>query len=546
MPAFAVYARKSIFSGRGDSIESQIKICSGYIRTHFVDVSGSDIRIFEDEGFSGRNTARPGFQRMLEHVRSGQVRYVVCYRLDRISRSVHDFSGLIELLRQHHTHFICVKEAFDTAAPMGRAMMYIASVFAELERETIGERVKDNLTLLARTGRWLGGPRPIGFRPAEEWIHEGGKKRTAYRLEPIPEEISAVRRIYSVFLNTRSLNGTVRKLHQEGVASRKGNPLSIPSLKTVLRNPVYAKATVETYRYFEEKGSDLAFSLHECDGVHGLMTYNRTTEDQNQKRPRGRSEWILSVGAHTGVIEGADWVRVQEDLDLKAMRYAGKSRRRHTALLAGITCCRICGSPMRVQMDQKPKKDGNRPMRYVCAQKKTAGKTDCGVPNADAYVADHLLWAELVERHAENMDLRGGLDQIKRSIRQELQKSSGTGGPLAERLAQVKSATASLIHSLARGGVPPRLIEQIKDQIHALETERKEIEAKLRAGTNDSEHMRTANERSEMIGALYLRLKSPAVTEAADDRRALIRALVERIEWDGENLHVFLSDQRQD
>lgn len=86
--------------------------------------------------------------------------FIVCYRLDRISRSVSDFSTFIEKLNRLGISFLCIKEEFDTSRPMGKAMMYIASVFSQLERETIAERVRDNMLLLARSGRWLGGTPP--------------------------------------------------------------------------------------------------------------------------------------------------------------------------------------------------------------------------------------------------------------------------------------------------------------------------------------------------------------------------------------------------
>mgnify|MGYP000293821951 FL=1 len=100
---------------------------------------------------------------MLRDIKLNKPEYVVCYRLDRISRNVSDFSSLIEDLNSYNISFICIKEEFDTSKPMGKAMMYIASVFAQLERETIAERVRDNMLMLARTGRWLGGTTPTGF-----------------------------------------------------------------------------------------------------------------------------------------------------------------------------------------------------------------------------------------------------------------------------------------------------------------------------------------------------------------------------------------------
>lgn len=99
----------------------------------------------------------------MQDAKANKFDYLVCYRLDRISRNVSDFSTLIEKLNKLDISFISIKEQFDTSTPMGRAMMFISSVFAQLERETIAERIKDNMYELARTGRWLGGKTPHGF-----------------------------------------------------------------------------------------------------------------------------------------------------------------------------------------------------------------------------------------------------------------------------------------------------------------------------------------------------------------------------------------------
>ena len=159
----AIYSRKSKFTGKGESIGNQIEMCKNYIRLHYPGFSEEDILVYEDEGYSGKNTARPMFLKMREAIKSGDLDYVVCYRLDRISRSVSDLSSFVETLNACKTGLICVKEEFDTSRPMGKAMMYIASVFSQLERETIGERVRDNMLMLARDGRWLGGRPPLGY-----------------------------------------------------------------------------------------------------------------------------------------------------------------------------------------------------------------------------------------------------------------------------------------------------------------------------------------------------------------------------------------------
>ena len=115
------------------------------------------------------------------------------YRLDRISRNISDFSALIEELGRLEIDFVSIRESFDTSSPMGRAMMYIASVFSQLERETIAERIRDNMHELAKTGRWLGGTTPTGYTSeAIRTVTVDGKSKRACKLKLIPREADIV------------------------------------------------------------------------------------------------------------------------------------------------------------------------------------------------------------------------------------------------------------------------------------------------------------------------------------------------------------------
>lgn len=157
----AIYSRKSKFTHKGESVQNQVAICRDYGNLHFL---SKEFIIYEDEGFSGGNTDRPQYKQMIIDMKAKKFDVLICYRLDRVSRNILDFSELVELLQKHDVAFVSIKEQFDTSTPMGRAMMYIALVFAQLERETIAERIRDNMMQLARTGRWLGGITPTGFR----------------------------------------------------------------------------------------------------------------------------------------------------------------------------------------------------------------------------------------------------------------------------------------------------------------------------------------------------------------------------------------------
>lgn len=126
---FVIYSRKSRFTGKGESIENQIELCRQYIATHYGEAEAKAALVYEDEGFSGGTLERPQFKRMMEESYRTQFTAIVVYRLDRISRNIGDFAKLIDDLSHREISFISIKEQFDTSSPMGRAMMYIASVF---------------------------------------------------------------------------------------------------------------------------------------------------------------------------------------------------------------------------------------------------------------------------------------------------------------------------------------------------------------------------------------------------------------------------------
>ena len=237
---FFIYGRKSVYTGKGESIENQLEMCKQYIQNKFSDQSERDITVYEDEGFSAKNTDRPQFQQMLRDMKRQKPDYLVCYRLDRISRNVSDFSALIEELNDRNISFVCIKEEFDTSKPMGKAMMYIASVFAQLERETIAERVRDNMLMLARTGRWLGGTTPLGYTSEKmQEVVIDGRMKTSCRLREQPEELRIVDLIFEKYLELHSISGVSKYLAGQGIRSRKGKSYSLEGIKQILQNPVY-------------------------------------------------------------------------------------------------------------------------------------------------------------------------------------------------------------------------------------------------------------------------------------------------------------------
>jgi site-specific DNA recombinase len=351
---FVIYSRKSKFTGKGESIENQIEMCRQYLAAHYSKEEAESALVYEDEGFSGGNLERPKFKKMMCDSQKNEFFAIVVYRLDRISRNIGDFAKLIEDLANRHIGFISIREQFDTSSPMGRAMMYIASVFSQLERETIAERIRDNMHELSKTGRWLGGNTPTGYESESiSSVTVDGKTRKAYKLKEIPEELNLVKLIFDKFTETGSLTKTDEFLMTGHYKTKRGKSFTRFAIKGILSNPVYMIADEDAYNYLIENGVDLFAYKEAFDGIHGIMAYNRTLQRAGKTaKEKPINEWIVSVGKHLGAIPGAAWVRVQKLLELNKSKSYRKPRS-HVALLSGLIVCGNCGEYMRPKLSDR-------------------------------------------------------------------------------------------------------------------------------------------------------------------------------------------------
>ena len=172
----AIYTRQSVDRADSISVKSQAEFCRR-------EAAGKNIRVYTDRGYSGKNVERPGFQTMMADVEAGRVRRVIVYRLDRISRSLLDFVKVMEVFQAHGVDFVSTMEKFDTGTPSGKAMLMIVMIFAQMERETIQQRVTDAYSARSRRGFYMGGKVPFGFCLRETTVN--GVRRKTY--VPVPE-----------------------------------------------------------------------------------------------------------------------------------------------------------------------------------------------------------------------------------------------------------------------------------------------------------------------------------------------------------------------
>lgn len=542
---FYIYSRKSKFTGKGESVENQVQLATEYIERNYGPVQQHTIEVFEDEGFSGKNLSRPEFQRMLSLARKKKCDCVVCYRLDRISRNVSDFSSLLEEFDHLKITFICIKEQFDTSNPMGRAMMYIASVFAQLERETIAERIRDNMMLLARTGRWLGGTTPLGFQSTEvasETID--GKVKKSFKLKPCEQELDIVRVIYSKYRELRSLTKMETYLLQNGFKTRQGKDFSTIAVREILANPVYCVADQTAYDYFTKMEADVCYekSDSQFDGIHGIAAYNRTTNEGKLQTKNPISEWIVTVGRHPGIIPSREWIEVQEIAKSnQPKQFAGRVQN-SASLLSGLLVCARCGSFLRPRVNSNKRRDehGNQTFAYLCDRKKKSKGTLCDLPNINGNQLDRIVCEEILKYEDDDSLIGQKLRALSRQTKGGASSSQISLETIRSQIESKKNEIDNLIHILGQSDSDGKLFEYTSQKVDQLDAEilelKKEafrLEQEIEANTN------FAQQTDILYGALKA-FSQNFQTSTVLEKRAFLRSIIEKVTWDGKEIHIFL------
>ena len=535
----AIYSRKSKFTGKGESIGNQIELCKDYVRNMYGEDYVEHCVVFEDEGFSGGNLKRPDFQKMMAEVRKRKFKAIVVYRLDRISRNISDFTGLIDELNKLDVSFVSIREQFDTSTPMGRAMMFIISVFSQLERETIAERIRDNMHELAKTGRWLGGNAPTGFKsePVSK-VTVDGKTRKSFKLVPIPEEAEIPKMIFDLYTETDSLTAVEAEMLRRRIKTKQGKDFTRFAIKAILQNPVYMVADEDAYDYFMEREADVCFPKEAFDGTCGIMAYNRTDQEKGKTTVLlPVSEWIIAIGKHPGLVPSKQWIKVQESLDRNKSK-AYRKPRNNEALLTGLLFC-SCGDRMYPKLSQRKTADGEPIYTYVCKMKERSKRERCNRRNANGNILDAAIIEQIKSLTEHDSSFITQLEKSRQFYTGNREQYESQLADLRAEYAENEKTINGLIDSLGMVGdsiAKPRVLKRIEE----LTATNRDVENRI----HELEGLTTANALSDMEFDLLRQMLAMFRTSidemSIEEKRAAIRTVVRKVIWDGVNAHVVL------
>jgi site-specific DNA recombinase len=446
----AIYTRKSVTEGLDqafNTLHAQREAVEGYVRSQ----EGAGWRAIEerydDGGFSGANTERPAFQRLLADVAAGRVDVVACYRLDRLSRSLVDFAGLMREFEQRGVAFVSVTERFDSSTPIGRMTLNLLATFAQFERETIALRTKDKVSASRRRGMFTGGRPILGYdiRDKKLVVHQ--------------REAEQVRAIYTMYQELGGVVAVVEELRLRAIANKRwvtrsgeaqgGSAFDRNTLACLLKNPLYV--------------GDV------------------------------RAGTEVVPGEHEAIVPREQWNAVQRQLAAQAPDVGARATKRSSALLAGIARCK-CGSAMTPTYTKSGPK---RYAYYCCSAAQKRGRSACPGSRVAAHVLEPFVVEEVrkIGRDPSVIDAAVAADRQERDA--ERAKLAAEVGDLRRGRGRHISDRDRLIAAIGEGKAPASVmarVEELDGLVAAADARIAALERDLVAlqGTSDVEALKAA------------------------------------------------------
>jgi site-specific DNA recombinase len=395
----AIYTRKSTEEGLNmefNTLDAQREAAEAFILSQRHEGWVVLPEKYDDGGFTGGNMERPALKRLLANIEAKKVDAIVVYKVDRLSRSLMDFSRIMETLDRHGCSFVSVTQQFNTTHSMGRLTLNILLSFAQFEREIISERTRDKMSAARRKGKWVGGGLILGY----------DLDREARKLIVNEGEAKQVRAIFSLYLETRSALATAEELNRRGWARK-----------------TWAGKT----------GKTIGGGLWNKPNLLGLLqnvAYIGKVDYQGE----------VLTGEHEAILDDETWARVQTLLTLNRRDRGARVRNKHGALLRGILVCGTCGCAMSHTYTEKR---NTRYRYYVCQQAMKRGWANCATRSIPAgeierFVLERIaaigrdpdLVAEVARQARSQFEqqiagLRDEKTEIERSLRQQARTVAG-------------------------------------------------------------------------------------------------------------------------
>lgn len=288
----AIYTRKSSEDGleqEFNSLDAQREACASYVASQKHEGWVLLPNAYDDGGLSGGSLERPALKQLLEDIGAGLVDQIIVYKIDRLTRSLADFSKIVDVLDASEASFVSVTQSFNTATSMGRLTLNMLLSFAQFEREVTAERIRDKIAASKRKGLWMGGYVPMGYDPDGRSLKINVcESKTISKLYDLYEQHQTVRGVKEE--SDRLGLRTKMRTSRSGTTSGGGH-FDRGHIHHVLTNPIYAGRIRHKDKVFE--------------------------------------------GQHSAIIEPDRWDQIQAQLTAGAAKHRQRKTAKQTSLLCG-------------------------------------------------------------------------------------------------------------------------------------------------------------------------------------------------------------------
>ena len=370
----AIYTRKSTDEGLEqdfNTLEAQREAAEAYIQSQRNEGWIASLERYDDGGYSGASMDRPALKRLLEDIEAGRINCIVVYKVDRLTRSIHDFFKILEILERYNVTFVSVTQQFNSTTSLGRLTLNMLLSFAQFERETIAERTRDKMRAARRKGKFIGGNLVLGYDLAP--------KKGALVVNTA--EANEVCEIFRLYLELGSLIPVVEELDQRRILMK-----------------------CWTTRSGRQRGG-AAFNK---TTLHNLLTNVIYTG-------RVRFEGKIFDGEHDRIIDDNTFNRVQEQLNRNGRKGGRTAAKKCRGLLNSLVRCASCGAGM---THTYVKKDQTLYRYYVCVTAHQRGYSACETKSVPAPLLENAV-VENLRRFVQQPAMLSGVLRRLEEMRQE-------------------------------------------------------------------------------------------------------------------------------
>ncbi|MGC6177503.1 recombinase family protein [Lacrimispora sp. 38-1] len=475
----AIYIRVSTQeqATEGYSIQEQTERLKKYCEAHDWTV----VKVYTDPGFSGANMDRPALKQLFSDIQKGSFNTILVYKLDRLSRSQKDTMYIIEdLFLKNGIDFISMNENFDTSTPFGRAMIGILSVFAQLERDQIKERLMMGHVGRAKTGLWNGGQKPpIGYdyKDGELIINE--------------YEAMQVRLIFDLFIN--GLDGeqvsmnTIAKHMQERYTNRYSSWNKKAAIGLILKNPLYT----------------------------GMIKYGG----------------VFYPGKHEPIVSNETFEIAQKKYDTYIKNFSKSQRNPFQGrnLLSGLLYCGHCGARYYTALSTRTRKSGEkaRYAYYACYSKYNVPKMKKADSCQNLTYKRDVLNQRIID---EICGLQLNPEEVMRLREVSIPETDNTSEIIQNRISEIEKQAEKLLDLYQHGLFD---IEKISSRMEELNAERDKLQS-------DLEFKKVPAPQVNVKQALEIIQSAADVFQygSPDEQQALVRSLINKIIIDNDNIEI--------